>query len=316
MKISIIGVGAVGVGICQNLLNLGDYQEIVLVDLNKDRSEGEALDFSHTSALSYAKNTKVYAGDYEDTVNSDIVVITAGAQIKVGQDRLELAQINSPIAVDIAKKLWQYAPNAILIVVTNPCDILTHFIIANTPYSPNQVISAGCVIDSARLMKIISHYVKVDPKNVFGMVWGEHGSGSVIPWGLVQVAGQSLDDYCMSNGLPIFDKAKLLAEVKQAGIDIFNRKLNTNHGIAASVFRIIRAITIDEHSVLPVGVLMRGEYGIHNVVLNIPCVIARTGIVRQIHYNLTQDDIKALQATATHLRNVIQHVVENTKLLG
>lgn len=316
MKISIIGVGAVGVGICQNLLNLGNCREIVLVDLNKDRSEGEALDFSHTSALSYAKNTRVYSGSYEDTAQSDVIVITAGAQIKVGQNRLDLAQINSPIAVDIAKKLWEYAPNAILVIVTNPCDILTHFIIANTPYSPNQVISAGCVIDSARLMKIISQYVNVDPKNVFGMVWGEHGSGSVIPWGLVQVAGQSLDDYCRSNGLPIFDKAHLLEEVKQAGIDIFNRKLNTNHGIAASVFRIIRAITVDEHSVLPVGVLMRGEYGIRDIVFNVPTVIARTGIVRQIRYQLPDEDIAALQNTATHLRQVVQHVVENTKLLG
>ncbi|WP_197457642.1 hypothetical protein [Snodgrassella sp. CFCC 13594] len=143
MKISVIGAGAVGVGICQNILNLGDCREIVLVDLNRDRSEGEAMDFSHTSALSYAKNTRIYAGDYADTANSDVVVITAGAQIKVGQNRLDLAQINAPIAVDIARQLWRYAPRAILIVVTNPCDILTHFIIANTPYTPSQVISAA-----------------------------------------------------------------------------------------------------------------------------------------------------------------------------
>ncbi|WP_369796339.1 hypothetical protein [Snodgrassella sp. CFCC 13594] len=125
-------------------------------------------------------------------------------------------------------------------------------------------------MDSARLMKIIADRVHLDPKNVFGMVWGEHGSGSVIPWHLVQVAGQGLDDYCVSNGLPLFDKEALLEDVKQAGLAIFKRKLNTNHGIAASVFRLIRAINIDEHSVLPVGVLMRGEYGISNIVLNVP----------------------------------------------
>ena len=222
MKVSIIGAGAVGVGICNYLLSMGDCREIVIVDLNRERSEGEQMDFSHVSALSFAKNTRIVAGDYPDISGSDVVVITAGAQIKKGQDRLELAAVNAPIAVDIVKKTARHAPSAVVIVVTNPCDILAYFIIANTPLAPQQVLSAGCVIDSARLMKIIADKVNLDPKNIFGMVWGEHGSNSVIPWSTVQVAGQSLDDYCEANGLPLFDKDELLAQTKQAGLEILD----------------------------------------------------------------------------------------------
>ncbi|MDO5640571.1 MAG: hypothetical protein Q4G28_11970 [Neisseria sp.] len=315
MKVSIIGAGAVGVGICNYLLSMGDCREIVIVDLNRERSEGEQMDFSHVSALSFAKNTRIVAGDYPDISGSDVVVITAGAQIKKGQDRLELAAVNAPIAVDIAKKTARYAPEAVVIVVTNPCDILAYFIIANTPLAPQQVISAGCVIDSARLMKIIADRVGLDPKNIFGMVWGEHGSNSVIPWSAVQVAGQSLDDYCEANGLPPFDKDELLAQTKQAGLEIFSRKMNTNHGIAGSVFRIIRAIGINEHSVLPVGVLLQGEYGLRDVVLNVPVVINSSGIERIVRYRLPADELVAVQKSAQQLRQVIEQIAKETGLM-
>lgn len=315
MKISIIGAGAVGVGICNYLLSMGDCRELVIVDLNRERSEGEQMDFSHVSALSFAKNTRIIAGDYPDIAGSDVVVITAGAQIKKGQDRLELAAVNAPIAVDIAKKVARHAPGTVVIVVTNPCDILAYFIIANTPLTPQQVMSAGCVIDSARLMKIIAERVNLDPKNIFGMVWGEHGSNSVIPWSAVQVAGQSLDDYCEANGLPKFDKDELLAQTKQAGLEIFNRKMNTNHGIAGSVFRIIRAIGINEHSVLPVGVLMQGEYGLNDVVLPVPVVVNSSGVERIVHYRLPDDELAAVQQSARQLRQVIEHVAQETGLM-
>ena len=315
MKVSIIGAGAVGVGICNYLLSLGDCRELVVVDLNRERSEGEQMDFSHVSALSFAKNTRIIAGDYPDIAGSEVVVVTAGAQIKKGQDRLELAAVNAPIAVDIAKKIHRYAPGAVVIVVTNPCDVLSYFIIANTGLTPQQVISAGCVIDSARLMKIIAERVGLDPKNIFGMVWGEHGSNSVIPWSAVQVAGQSLDDYCAANGLPLFDKEELLAQTKQAGLEIFNRKMNTNHGIAGSVFRIIRAIGINEYSVLPVGILLQGEYGLHDVVLNVPAVISSRGVERIVNYRLPADELAAVQKSAQNLRQVIEQVAKETGLM-
>ena len=316
MKISVIGAGAVGVAVCSYILTMGECRELVLVDKNRDRSEGEHLDFSHTSALAFSKNTHIVAGDYADAAGRDVVIITAGAQIKVGQDRQELAQINSGICVEIARELEHYAPDAILIIVTNPCDVLAHFIVSNTGYPPDRVISAGCVIDAARLMKILGDRVGLDPKNVFGMVMGEHGMSATIPWSIANIAGLSIDDYCVAHGMPPFDKAALLEDVKQAGIEIFRRKFNTNHGIAASVFRIIRAITINEHSVLPVGTQLNGEYGLNNVVLSVPCVVNAQGIERVLRYPLLPDELAQLAHSADLLRKVIDQVKVETGLDG
>ena len=159
-------------------------------------------------------------------------------------------------------------------------------------------------------MKIIAERVGLDPKNIFGMVWGEHGANSVIPWSAVQVAGQSLDDYCAANGLPLFDKEELLAQTKQAGLEIFNRKMNTNHGIAGSVFRIIRAIGINEYSVLPVGILLQGEYGLHDVVLNVPAVISSRGVERIVNYRLPADERARVRQVMHYEKNSVGAIME------
>ncbi|MBE2898533.1 L-lactate dehydrogenase [Pasteurellaceae bacterium 20609_3] len=314
MKISVIGAGAVGVEICNFVLNLGECSELVLVDLNRERCQGEQIDFSHMSALTFAKNTHVVSGDYADTAGSDIIVITAGAQIKVGQDRLDIAQINAKIGVEIAQELEKYSPEAILIVVTNPCDIVTHFITCNTAYPRDRVISSGCVIDSARLMKLVADKVQIDPKNIFGFIIGEHGANSILPWSLMNIAGQKVEDFCRNNGYPLIDPIEQLNEVKQEGLRVFAMKLNTNHGIAASVFRIIRAITINEHSMLPVGTTLDGEYGIHNVALNVPMIVARNGIEKIPTYTFTAQEMQELQHCAQNLRKVAESVAEQTGL--
>lgn len=314
MKITIIGAGAVGIDLCHYILNLGDCRELVLIDLNRERTEAEQLDFGHTSALVYAKNTRIIAGDYPDAAESDIIIITAGAQIKPGQNRLELAAVNAPILTQISKHCHEVAPNAVLIIVTNPCDVLTHFVIKNSPYPSHKVISAGCVVDSARLMKIIADHVQLDPKNIFGFVLGEHGAGSIIPWSILQIAGQPADTFCRLNHYPVIEPEQLLSDVKQAGLNIFNRKLNTNHGIAGSVFRIIRAIAINEYSVLPVGSMVNGQYGIEDVVLNIPFVVNAKGIDRAPLYPFTEEEIAQLRDTARTLRKVIDTVGQQTGL--
>lgn len=313
-KISIIGTGAVGVEIASFILNMGECSEVVLVDLNKDRCKGEQMDFSHMSSLTFAKNTRVISGEYEDTADSDIIVITAGAQIKVGQDRLELAQINAKIGVDIAKQLEKYSPNAILIIVSNPCDIVTHFIACNTSYPRERVISAGCVVDSARLMKLVADKVQIDPKNIFGFILGEHGANSILPWSLMNIAGQKVEDFCRNNGYPVIDSQQLLDEVKQEGLKVFGLKLNTNHGIAASVFRIIRAININEYSVLPVGTVLTGEYGIHNIVISVPMIINRDGIGKIPKYRFTDEELVDLHQSAENLRKIAEDVAEKTGL--
>ncbi|SMF84123.1 L-lactate dehydrogenase [Pseudobacteriovorax antillogorgiicola] len=219
-------------------------------------------------------------GDYPDTKNSDVIVITAGAQLKAGQDRNSLAAVNTKIVSDIVNECYGYSPEALIILVTNPVDLNCYFAIKNSPYPKHRVISTGTLLDTARFMKILSEKILIDPKNIGGYVLGEHGETASIPWSLVNICGIPLRTYCNENGLPQVDQEEVRKAVVQAGYEIFKRKGNTNHGIAASVFRLIRTVQLNEHSVLPVGCLLEGEYGLDDVVLSVPAVIGRKGIER------------------------------------
>lgn len=316
MKIGIIGAGAVGVSICNYLLTLGSIRELVLLDRNVERAEGEVFDFRHTAALTFTKNTRITPSDeYMDMLGADIVVVTAGAQIKEGQNRLDLAEINSKIGVDIANNIERVAPNAVVIVVSNPCDIVTHSIITNTRFPPERVISAGCVVDTARLMTIVAERVNLDPKNVFGYVLGEHGRHCFAPKSLISIAGQPADYYCDANHLDRIDADELLDSVKQAGYEIFRRKHNTTHGIAASVFRIIQAIVINERSVLPVGTFLQGEYGLDNVVMSLPAIIGRQGIEKVLIHPFTDEETRIMLAIAEEMHRNMVKVSEKTGLV-
>ena len=315
MKIGIIGAGMVGVSICNYLMTLGSVSELVLIDRNADKARGEMLDFGHTNALTFSKNTRLYGSDdYSHLTDADVVVITAGAQIKEGQTRLDLADINSRICVDIARQIEPHAPDAILIVVSNPCDIAAYAVIANTGYLPRQVISSGCVIDTARLMKIVGERLDIDPKNTFGYALGEHGMHNFMPWSLVSVAGQPIDHYCAHNGLERISPQALLDDVRQAGLEIFHLKQNTSHGIAASVFRIIQAIEINENSVLPVGVMPQGEYGLNDLVLSLPAVINRQGVAKILIHPFTDEENQQLQDIASTLRDILDSLHQHTGL--
>ncbi|USD42388.1 L-lactate dehydrogenase [Vibrio sp. SCSIO 43135] len=315
MKIGVIGAGAVGVGICNYLLTLGSVSELVLLDQNLDRAEGEVFDFRHTAALTFSKNTHIVpTDDYLTLIGADIVVITAGAQIKQGQTRMDLAEINAKIGVDIAKQVERVAPNATLIVVSNPCDIVTHFIAKNTQLPASKVISSGCVIDTARLMSIVANRVNLDPKNVFGYVLGEHGAHCFTPKSLISIAGQPADYYCDTNHIERICADELLESVKQAGYEIFKRKQNTTHGIAASVFRIIQAIKIDERSVLPVATLLNGDYGLKDVVLSLPTVVGAHGAESILHHPFSEDELATLNAIAANVAKDVEAVATATGL--
>ncbi|MGD8112192.1 lactate/malate family dehydrogenase [Vibrio sp. TRT 17S01] len=315
MKIGVIGAGSVGVGICNYLLTMGSVSELVLLDQNLERAEGEVFDFRHTAALTFSKNTHlVPTDDYLSLIGADIVVITAGAQIKQGQTRVDLAEINSKIGVEIARKVERVAPNATLIVVTNPCDIVTHFIVKNTNFKPSHVISSGCVIDTARLMTIVANRVNLDPKNIFGYVLGEHGSNCFTPKSLISIAGQPADYYCDTHHIERICADELLESVKQAGYEIFKRKLNTTHGIAASVFRIIQAIAIDERSVLPVATMMEGAYDLHDVVLSLPTVVGKNGAQELLKHPFTEEELATLNEVAANLKELVGQVSQSTGL--
>jgi L-lactate dehydrogenase len=193
-------------------------------------------------------------------------------------------------------------------MVTNPVDVLTHIAYKERLYPKERLISAGTLVDTARFMKIIGDLVDIDPKNIYGFVWGEHGKGSIIPWSMCNICGLDVDTFCELNNLPLLDKDKIFHDVMDAGFQIFRQKGNTNHSIAASVFRIIRAIANDEHSVLPLGVYLDGEYGLCDVVVNVPVVVNRQGVLRILNYKLLDDEIRALHVSAKNMQEMIKNL--------
>ena len=206
MKITVIGMGAVGTEVVGHLLNSGVASEIVVIDQAAAKAQAELWDFSHTTSFIYAQNPRLTAGDYADSAGSDIVVITAGAQIKPGQTRDALAQINSAIMKSIIAEVERTSPDAIVLMVTNPVDILVQVVLRHSSFPKERVISLGTIIDTARFMRIVSEHVAIDPKNIFGWVLGDHSETGFIPWSLCNVCGLDVDSYCELNGLPSIDR--------------------------------------------------------------------------------------------------------------
>ncbi|MBS1154636.1 MAG: ldh [Proteobacteria bacterium] len=306
MKVSLIGMGAVGTEIAGLLVNMADVSEIVALDRSREKAEAEIWDFSHTTSFTYSKNPLLIAGDYPDTKDSDIVVITAGAQIAKGQSRDSILRANTVIMREIIEQVEKYSPNAIIINVTNPVEVITHVALRHSSYPRTKVLSAGTVVDSARFMRILSEHVRIDPKNIFGYMLGEHGSTGFIPWSICNVCGLDVDTYCRMNDIPPIDKLAVQQAVLDVGYEIFNRKGNTNHGIAASVFRVIRAIESNEHSVLPVGVCLENQYGVNDVVMSVPCVIGRDGVQKILNYSFNESELAAFKKSEVHLREMIE----------
>jgi len=309
MRVGIIGAGGVGVELVNYLLTLGSMSEIVLVNRNKEKAMGEVADFSYVESFTYARNTLLHSGDYVDCAHCDVIVITAGITLKEeGQTRDTLLGENATLIKEIVHELHTYAPQAILIMVTNPVDILTHIAYKEGLYPRERLISAGTLVDTARFMKIVSKKVGIDPKNINGYILGEHGKGSTLPWSICNICGLDVDTFCELNGLPLLDRAQIYRDVINAGFEVFKHKGNTNHSTAASVFRIIRAIANDEHSVLPLGVYLEGEYNLYDVVLNVPVVVTRKGASKILKYKLLPEELEALHVSAKAMQAMAKSV--------
>lgn len=310
MKITVVGMGAVGTEVVGHLLNSGVAMEIVAIDQARAKAQAELWDFSHITSFIYAQNPRLICGDYADAAGSDIVVITAGAQIKVGQTRDALVRINSSIMREIISRVERYAPDAIILMVTNPVDILAQVVLKHSSFPKERVISLGTIVDTARFMRIVSDHVALDPKNIFGYVIGDHSETGFIPWSLCNVCGLDIDSYCDLNNVPRINRADVHRQMLQIGLDIFAGKGNTNHGIAASVYRIIRAIAGNERSVLPVGTLLQGQYGVENVVMSVPCIIGRNGREAIVNYRFTPEEQRAFDASHAHVLALMNETLD------
>ena len=305
MKISVIGMGAVGTEIVRSLMAMPAVTEIVCLNRTRAKAEGEVLDLLHTTAFNDARNPILRAGDAPDLAASQVVVMTAGAQIGPGQTRDHLLHANHRLVRDLMPELERHAPGAIVLVVTNPVEPITQLMLRHSGFPKSRIISLGTLVDTARMMRIVSEHVGIDPKNIFGYVLGDHSETAFIPWSICNVCGMDIDTYCRLNGVAVLDRARVRSAVTEAGMAILSRKGNTNHGISASVCRVVRAIIADEKSVLPVGTLLEGEYGIEDAVLCLPCVIGRGGVERVLRYEFTDEEMGELRVSERHVRQLL-----------
>ena len=310
-KISVIGAGNVGATIANDLMIQGIASEIVLVDVNKKKAFGEALDIYqgapfHSPAI-------VRSGEYSDTANSDIIIITCGIARKPGMTRLDLAQTNVNILKDVAANVVQYAPKAIYIIVSNPVDILTYVFTKISGLPENQIIGSGTILDTSRLQSELARRFYISPKNVHAHVYGEHGDSSFVPWSLVHIANNHVDVYKQSS--PDADRIRWNQEyeeledfVKKSGGRIIENKGATFFAVAMSVCHICKCIFSGASTALTVSTMMHGEYGVDDICLSILNLVDRNGVHGKILNHLTDEEIAKLQASADKLKSVLDQI--------
>ena len=305
-KITILGAGNVGASIAYTFAVAGTCSDIVLIDINKAKAKGEAMDIRQ--GVSFGENVEVFDGEYEDAKGSDIVVVTLGIARKPGQTRLDLAQINVNIIKEVMPQIAKYAPDAIYVVVSNPVDILTYTILKCTDLSPNQVIGSGTALDTSRLRAIIGDHVGLSPNSIHAYVFGEHGDSSFIPWSLTNIAGIPMEEYCADQDHADLDEEEIINEVRTAGAEVIKRKGATFYAIAMSVNKICDSILRDSNNIITVSTMMNGKYGIDDVCLSLPCVIGSNGIEREVSPKMTDTEIEKLRASADALKSVIAKI--------
>ena len=308
-KITVIGAGNVGATIAYTL-SLGDIaSEIVLIDINKEKVEGEVMDI--VQGTSFREPISVIAGDYKDAADSSVVIITSGIGRKPGQSRIDLAQINVNILKEITPQIVSVAPNALYIIVSNPVDVLTYAFTKISGLPESQIIGSGTILDTARLRYDLSHHYKVAQKNLHAYVYGEHGDTSFIPWSLADVSGCSLSEYedlMLKKGLvdkPL-DHEATLHYVQKSGAEIIAKKGATFYAVSASVNKILSALFAAYDSVATVSSMMHGEYGIEDVCISTMTIIGPNGVKGKVPVDLTDDEEEKLRFSANALKTVIK----------
>ena len=302
-KISIIGAGNVGATIAYTFAVAGTCSDVVLIDINKEKAKGEAMDIRQ--GVSFSHNVEIWDGTYDDAADSDIIVVTLGLARKPGQTRLDLAQANVNIIKSVMPQLAKAAPDAIYVVVSNPVDIITYTILKCTDLSPKQVIGSGTALDTSRLRSSIADHVGLSPNSVHAYVFGEHGDSSFIPWSLTNIAGIPMEEYCKDQEHADIDEDEIINEVRTAGAEVIKRKGATFYAIAMSVNKICDNILRDANNIMTVSTMMNGKYGISDVCLSLPAVIGANGIEKEVTPTLTDEEIEKLKASAAALRNVL-----------
>ena len=303
-KAAIIGCGFVGSASAFCLMQSGLFSELVLLDANRDKAEGEALDVAH--GIPFARPMKIYAGDYDDIADAAIIIVTAGANQKPGETRLDLVQKNVGIFRSIIPEIAKRNFAGILLIVSNPVDILTYTAMNLSGLPEHRVIGSGTVLDTARFKYQLGEHLQVDPRSIHAFIIGEHCDSEIAAWSSANVSGIPIHDICEMRGFYNHEDAmKEIAEtVKNSAYEIIAKKKATYYGIAMSVRRICEALVRNEKSILPVSTMLHGQYGIEDVVLSMPAIVGSDGVETTVPIDLSPEEQEKLKESANALAEI------------
>lgn len=308
-KVAVIGCGFVGSSSAFALMQSGLFSEMVLIDADTKRAEGEAMDISH--GISFARPMQIYAGNYDDITDAAIIVITAGANQKPDETRLDLIKKNAAIMKSIVGEIKKRDFGGILLIVSNPVDILTLIALKESGYPSNRVIGSGTVLDTGRFKYLLGEHLDVDSRSVHAFIIGEHGDSELAAWSNARIGGLKVNDFCELRGHFNHEQSmkKIFENVRNSAYEIIERKHATYYGIAMAVKRICEAIVRNEKSILPVSSLMTGEYGLNDVVLSIPAVVDQTGVQKVIPIELNDEELTKLKDSANILKDIAKDYI-------
>lgn len=307
-KIVVVGAGFVGSTIAYTIMCSGNFNDIVLIDIDHNKADGDAMDMAH--GVSFVKPVNIYSGDYSECSDADIVVITAGANQKPGETRLDLLRKNAAIIKNIVDNIMKFAPpDIILLTVTNPVDILTYITYKVSGLPKNQVLGSGTVLDTSRLKYMISRHTDVDPRNCHTYMIGEHGDSEVAAWSITNIAGMSMSEYARRTGkCTEADLNMMYNKVKNAAYEIIEKKGATYYAIGLAVDRICSCIAGEENSILTVSSVFEGEYGLSDVALSVPTKLSGYGVEYILEVPFCENELNGLRNSAGTLKEYIKEL--------
>ena len=303
-KVVLVGTGFLGMSMAYSMLNRGGVNELILIDIDKNKTIGEEMDLSH--GLPFApQKMEIKAGDYSECKDAQIVVITAGVAQKPGQTRLELAEINTKIMKQITQSIMESGFNGVIVVASNPVDLMTYVAAKVSGLPKNQVLGSGTVLDTARLRYLMADYLKISSKNIHAYIMGEHGDSSFVPWDHAYVGCKKVKDVMKDNNLPMEQLEEIHKKVVDAAYEIIEKKKATYYGIGMGLNRIVRAILDNENSILTVSTYLKGgTYGQDDIYIGVPSVVNSNGVREILNLNLTDKEQEKLDESCKIIKQM------------
>jgi L-lactate dehydrogenase len=307
-KVAIIGAGAVGSSIAFSMAIQQLCTELVLIDVNRDKARGEALDISH--GLPFLGPMDIYDGDYSDVKDCSLIILTAGIPRKPGESRLDLAKKNVALGKSITENVIKHYTGGNILVISNPVDILTYMVTMWSGLPANRIIGSGTVLDSARFRTLLSHKLDIDVRNVHGYIIGEHGDSQFPAWSVTNIAGLTIEDYSRTAGISFTDadRAEIVDKTRTSGAEVIKLKGATFNGIAVCASTIAKSMLKGENTIRTVGSVLKGQYGITDVATNVPTIIGADGVERVLELDLNSSELESLRKSAEQVKAILKDV--------